>query len=87
MAHYYYWNDDFRTPEGLSLQQCLEQFGTQLVAFRDRRSRQMFKYKVVHLDGQRSLGNSWMLWFKGRKGENIPVALYESDAQRVSGFI
>jgi hypothetical protein len=82
---YYYWDDRFKTDEGFSLKECLEQFGTKLVSCEANGRR--FKYKVILLDGKKSLGNSWMLWMKDGRGKNVQVGLYEKDATRVAGVL
>lgn len=87
MASYYYWDDNYRTEDGLTLQECHEQFGTQVASLTRKGFRHAYKYKVINLDKSKSLGKSWMLWMKNNKGVNIPVALYEKDAQRVPGTI
>jgi hypothetical protein len=76
---YYYWDNNFKNKQGLSLQECSEKFGTKLVSFHSG------KYKVVFLDSRRSLGNSWMLWFKDGRGKQVPVVWYEATAERVQG--
>lgn len=82
---YYYWDDSFRTSEGLSLTQCLEQLGTQVVTFKAGGKR--LKYKVIFLDSKKSLGNSWMLWMKDEKERNVCVTSYEKSASRVVGIL
>jgi hypothetical protein len=82
---YYYWNESFQTEEGLSLRQCLEQFGTKVVKCSINGVR--LKYKVILLDANRTLGYSWMLWMKDLRGRNVGVALYEKEGQRVMGVV
>jgi hypothetical protein len=76
---YYYWNNNFKNEQGLSLQECSEKFGTKLV------SCHLGKYKVILLDSRKTLGYSWMLWFKDGRGKQVPVAGYEATAQRIPG--
>ena len=76
---FYYWDDSFRNKSGLSLRECIEKFGTQVVSCLHGR------YKVILLDGTKTLKYSWMLWFKSTTGMNIPVIAYEEQAKRIPG--
>ena len=70
---YHYWDPDFRTAEGLTLQQCLDKYGTGT-----QNMGRNIHYQVIFLDAKRDYGNSWMLrCFNRATGENVPVRLYE----------
>jgi len=55
---YYYWDENFKNKDDLSLQECYDRFGTKIVMANK------FYYKVVFLDETKDLGYSWMLWSK-----------------------
>jgi hypothetical protein len=75
---YYYWDNNFRTKDDLTLKECYEKFGTKLVWA------EKFYYKVVYLSEKKELGNSWMLWSKDITTDaNIKVRLYEQDFSKI----
>jgi len=70
---YYYWDNDFRSKDGLDLSECMKRFGTTVTDFPTEDGN--FKYKVIFLDSSKDLGYSWMLWMKNSR--NIKVRMYE----------
>lgn len=82
---YYYWDDTFTNAEGLSLEECKHLYGTKVV--KGVMQGYNIVYKVVFLDKKKSLKNSWMLWFRDRRGKNVPVNMYEKDEWKRLGTI
>jgi len=75
---YYYWDKEFKTKQNLTLKECLEKYGTTIAKTKN------FYYKVIFLDENKSLGNSWMLWAKDYvKDENVAVTLYEKNPDNI----
>lgn len=75
---YFYWDDSLRTKDGLSLQECLERFGTGV------QQASQFYYKVVFLDESKSFGNSFMLWARHNvTHQNCYVRLYEKNPANI----
>lgn len=70
---YYYWDENFRSNGGLTLQECLNKYGIG----KETMGRGI-DYQVIFLDEKRDFGYSWMLrCYRRKTGENVPVRLYE----------
>lgn len=71
----YYWSDSFKNNEGKNLHECLKQYGTKIT----RMPKGDAVYKVIFLDASKSLGHSWMLWYKNKEKIFYQVRLYEEN--------
>jgi hypothetical protein len=65
---FYYWNPDFKTKEGFTLEECMDRFGTALLTHPRMND---YDIKVIFLDEKKTRERVWILWIK-----NIATGVY-----------
>ena len=74
----YYWNENYRTKGGKTLQQCLDEYGIGTQNLRNNG-----RMEVIFLDARRDFSHSWTFrCYNSTTGVDIPIAAYEKDRQR-----